>query len=103
MKAQDSKLWFTEVGTPNELHQFAIKSILYSGRTQFQHVLIVETEEYGKMLVIDDRTQSAEDDEHIYHETLVHPALIAHPAPRRGPPGLRGRLERPVSGQRGPV
>ncbi len=83
MKTQATMLWYTEVGTPHELHQFAVRSVLFSGRTRFQDVTIVETEEYGKMLIVDDRTQSAEDDEYIYHESLVHPVLVAHPAPRR--------------------
>jgi spermidine synthase len=83
MRAQEAMLWFTEVGTPHELHQFAVTKVLFAGRTAFQHVLIVETQEYGKMLIVDDRTQSAEEDEAFYHEALVHPALVAHPAPRR--------------------
>lgn len=83
MKAKDTLLWFTEPGTPHELHNFAVRSVLYAGRTDFQHVTILESVEFGKMLVIDNRTQSAEEDEHVYHESLVHPALTAHPTPRR--------------------
>lgn len=83
MKAQETKLWFTEVGTPDELHQFAVRNVLHVGRTRFQHATFLDTHEYGKMLVIDDRVQSAEEDEYIYHESLVHPALVAHPGPRR--------------------
>lgn len=74
---------YTEISTPYELHQFGVKEVLLSKQTAFQHVTILDTHEYGKMLVIDGRTQSAEDDEHIYHECLVHPALTAHPEPRR--------------------
>lgn len=83
MKPQPASLWYTEVGTPHELHQFAVSSVLFSGRTQFQEIAILDTREYGKMVVIDDRTQSAEEDEYIYHESLVHPGMIAHPAPRK--------------------
>lgn len=82
MKSQATTLWYTEVGTPHETHQFAVEAVLFAGRTKFQNVSILETFEYGKMLIIDDRTQSAEEDEYIYHESLVHPALLAHPAPR---------------------
>lgn len=83
MKVQPTTLWFTEVGTQHEMHQFAVENILFSGRTQFQNVAILNTHEYGKMLIIDDRVQSAEEDEYIYHESLVHPILVAHPEPRR--------------------
>jgi spermidine synthase len=34
------------------------------------------------MLVLDGLIQSAEDDEHSYHEALVHPGMIAHANPR---------------------
>lgn len=82
MKPSPTTLWYTEVGTPHETHQFAVRHVLFAGATQFQNVAILDTYEYGKMLVIDDRVQSAEEDEHIYHETLVHPALAAYPEPR---------------------
>ena len=40
---------------------------------------LVDTEAYGKMLLIDGELQSTEKDEYIYHEMLVHPlaALVA--------------------------
>jgi len=82
MTQQGPILWYTETGTPHELHNFAVKSFLYTGRTAFQEVAILDTHEYGKMLVIDGKTQSAEDDEYVYHEALVHPAMITHPCPR---------------------
>src|SRR5262245_53079105 len=62
-------------------HRFGVERVLYDGDTAFQHVLIFESKEYGTMLVIDGETQSAEDDEHVYHEALVHPALSRHPSP----------------------
>src|SRR3989454_6738602 len=37
----------------------------------------------GSVLIVDGKIQSAEVDEYIYHELLVHPAMIAHPNPRR--------------------
>jgi spermidine synthase len=33
-------------------------------------------------LVLHSRSQSSALDEHIYHETLVHPAMMAHGAPK---------------------
>jgi spermidine synthase len=78
-----TQLWYAEAGTPNERHHFAVKRVLYSRETPFQTCAILDTYQYGKMLVIDGRTQSAEADEYIYHESLVHPALMAHPAPQR--------------------
>jgi spermidine synthase len=46
-------------------------------------VRIIDTHALGRVLVLDDKIQSAALDEHIYHEALVHPALTAHPSPSR--------------------
>jgi len=75
--------WYSETGTSHEFHNFSVKACLFMGRTAFQDVAILDTYEYGKMLIIDGRTQSAEDDEYIYHEALVHPAMLTHPNPRQ--------------------
>lgn len=75
-------LWYTESGSPDESHTFSVKAVLFMGRTTFQEVAILDTDTYGKLLAIDGKTQSAEDDEYIYHEALVHPAMLAHPDPR---------------------
>lgn len=49
--------------------------------TQFQHVEILQTAEYGPLVVTDGWLQSCEYDEFIYHETLVHPALCSIHSP----------------------
>jgi spermidine synthase len=62
--------------------RYSIERELVAKRTRFQQLEICDTRAFGRALFLDDKIQSAESDEHIYHETLVHPALIAHPAPR---------------------
>ena len=52
-------------------------------RTPFQVLEIVDTVAYGRSLFLDEKIQSAIADEFIYHEALVHPAMVTHPAPRR--------------------
>ena len=42
---------------------------------------ILETASYGKRPALDGRIQSSVADDFIYHETLVHPAMVLHPAP----------------------
>ena len=37
--------------------------------------LVADSPTYGRMLFLDGELQSAEADEHIYHETLVHPVM----------------------------
>ena len=43
----------------------------------------MDYELYGRSLVLDGKTPSTERDEHIYHETLVHPAMLCHPDPKQ--------------------
>ncbi len=60
-----------------------ISKVIQQTRSQYQNIEIVELSEYGRALVLDGLVQSTEVDEHIYHESLVHPAMITHPNPRK--------------------
>src|SRR3989441_12654101 len=55
----------------------AIAKTVVEAQTKFQHVEILQTAAYGKVLVLDGRIQSSQGDEFIYHEALVHPGLLA--------------------------
>jgi len=67
--------WYVEEFFPTEQHHHAVDRVYYAGRTPFQSVGVVETAVLGKMLILDGDTQSAQFDEKIYHESLVHPAM----------------------------
>ena len=45
------------------------------GQSNYQKIDIIETHSFGRTLILDDKTQSSEADEYIYHELLVQPAL----------------------------
>ncbi len=62
---------------------YGIEELIYSGRTKYQRVDILRTRDFGVVLLLDGLLQSSEEDEFIYHEILVHPAMVAHPKPRR--------------------
>ncbi len=62
---------------------YGIEEVIYSGKTRYQRVDILRTRDFGVVLLLDGFLQSSEEDEFIYHELLVHPAMIAHPKPRR--------------------
>jgi spermidine synthase len=68
---------------PGERAAFEVRRVLYQGRTRCQSVEIAETVAHGIVLFLDGQPQSATSDEFIYHEALVHPALVAHPRPRK--------------------
>ena len=62
---------------------FSIKKVLFSEKSTFQEIQILETEEYGRMLILDGAVQTTERDEFIYHEMLVHVPMLSHPDPRK--------------------
>jgi spermidine synthase len=57
-----------------------IEEVLYEGRTKYQFAQVVRSRRLGMCLVLDGKIQSSEADEFIYHEALVQPAMLAHPA-----------------------
>jgi spermidine synthase len=83
MAVQKNSKWFLEVLGPHEAHLHGIKSVLFSKDSPFQHIEVIEFGDYGRALVLDGKVQSTETDEFIYHEALVHPALLIHPNPAR--------------------
>ncbi|HEU0020551.1 MAG TPA: polyamine aminopropyltransferase [Dehalococcoidia bacterium] len=74
--------WYLETLFPDCVMMLRVQKVLYSGQTEYQKVEILESEVFGRSLVLDGKTQSTEKDEHIYHEGLVHPAMLMHPQPR---------------------
>jgi len=61
---------------------YTIKKTLRRAKTKYQRIELVDTDEFGRVLLLDDITQVAEKNEFMYHEPMVHPALACHPNPR---------------------
>jgi spermidine synthase len=75
-------LWFREaIGSGLEI-LYRCDQLVYSGRSRYQEITIVDTQVHGRMLFLDGICQSSENDEFIYHEMLVHPTLFSHSEPR---------------------
>ncbi len=77
-----SGIWIIDQHTEHLQFHYRVHEVLFLGRTAYQSVAIVRAPALGKALFLDGRIQSAEVDEFIYHESLVHPALMTHPHPR---------------------
>jgi len=75
-------IWFYDRYTEAEVHAHRCGRVIARARTEFQDVVIQQFDHLGRCLVVDGKIQSAEVDEHIYHELLVQPAMVAHPHPR---------------------
>ncbi|MBA0867630.1 hypothetical protein Goshw_002138 [Gossypium schwendimanii] len=74
--------WYEEEIDEDLKWSFALKSVLYKGSSEYQDIALLDTKRFGKVLVIDGKMQSAEVDEFIYHECLIHPALLFHSNPK---------------------
>jgi spermidine synthase len=77
------ELWLTERETDHVLTKCRIDRTLYQGRSKYQHVAVVESREYGRMLVLDGIVQTSIRDEFIYHEMIAHVPLTIHPRPEK--------------------
>ncbi|GFS37995.1 S-adenosyl-L-methionine-dependent methyltransferases superfamily protein [Actinidia rufa] len=78
----ENSSWFEEEIDVDLKWSFAINSVLHKGTSEYQDIVLLDTKRFGKVLVIDGKMQSAEADEFIYHECLIHPALLCHPNPK---------------------
>ncbi|MDJ0274724.1 MAG: polyamine aminopropyltransferase [Nitrososphaerota archaeon] len=76
-------LWISENVAEGLREYYAVREVLVRTRTRYQDVSVVDTVPFGRCLVIDGKLQSSLLDEHVYHEVLVHPAMVTHGSPRR--------------------
>ncbi|WP_422888485.1 spermidine synthase [Nannocystis pusilla] len=62
---------------------YSVERLVAHVKTQYQEAIVADTSAYGRILFLDGLVQSAEADEALYHEALIHPALVLHGGPRR--------------------
>ncbi|MED4351212.1 spermidine synthase [Schinkia azotoformans] len=75
------ELWFTEKQTESFGITAKIKQTLHTEQTEFQKLDMVETEEFGNMLILDGMVMTTKKDEFVYHEMVAHVPLFTHPNP----------------------
>ena len=78
-----TQMWVTEYQTPSLGFTCKITGVLRNEQTDFQHLVVVQTEQFGKMLLLDGMVMTTDVDEYVYHEMISHVGLNAHPAPKR--------------------
>ena len=77
------ELWFTEFQTKDLGLTVRVKETLFMGKSEYQDIAVVDSCEFGRMLVLDGVFQTSIYDEFIYHEMIAHVPLNLHPNPRR--------------------
>jgi spermidine synthase len=77
-----NKLWFFEELYTDVTYGFEVaKVIVPETDTGFQKLMILESDRFGRVLVLDGIVQLTEEDEGIYHEWIAHWPLFALPKP----------------------
>lgn len=76
------ELWYTEKQTENVGITCKLLRTLHVEKTEFQDLAVLETLQFGRMLVLDGMVQTTVKDEFVYHEMITHVPLNTHPNPK---------------------
>ena len=71
-------LWVTEE-YKNTAINFKVKSLLFQANSPYQKVEIMETYDWGRILMLDNLMMVTEKDEFFYHESITHLPLALNP------------------------
>lgn len=76
-------LWIREMQNENTAMTYKVKETLHTEKTKYQELAILDTYEFGRMLVLDGIVQTTIKDEFAYHEMITHIPLFTHNNPKR--------------------
>jgi spermidine synthase len=77
--------WFTESQTmwPGQAMTLQVKKQIHHERSSFQDILIFDSTNHGRVLVLDGVIQCTEMDEFAYQEMIAHLPLFSHQEPKK--------------------
>ena len=76
-------IWLTEYSTENLTLSMKVKKFIHAEKTKYQELLIADTYDYGRVLMLDGAYQLTEVDEFCYSEMMSHVPLCAHENPEK--------------------
>ncbi len=76
-------LWLKEGQIENAAMTYKIKETIHTEKTEYQDLAIIDTYEFGRMLVLDGIVQTTIKDEFVYHEMISHIPLYTHKKPKK--------------------
>lgn len=76
-------LWLTEDERDNLKISYRVKDVLFEETSPYQHVMVLDSYDFGPMLVLDGVVQTTSMDGHIYNEMIAHVPMTMHPQPRQ--------------------
>jgi spermidine synthase len=75
--------WYDETWEGKTRYGCLVRETLYSEKSAFQQIEVLDTEHYGPVLVLDGVFMTSAREEHFYHEMLVQPAMAIAPSIER--------------------
>ena len=79
---ESDETWLTETLYDDVRMSIKVDRVLFDSQTEHQHLVVAESERFGRMFTLDGVTQLTMADEFVYHEMLAHVPILAHGAAR---------------------
>ena len=76
-------LWYSEYHTKDVRFSIRVTQQLVAAQSDYQHIAIYDSPEFGRFLTLDGVMMLTERDEFIYHEMMVHVPMAVNPGIRR--------------------
>ena len=77
------ELWYTDEHTRDVRFSMKVVEQIASRKSAVQQIDILDTQAYGRVLVLDGGLMITEKDEFIYHEMITHVPMAVHPRVRK--------------------
>ncbi|XP_048329442.1 spermidine synthase 1 isoform X1 [Ziziphus jujuba] len=77
--------WFSEHCPiwPGQAHFLKVEKMLFQGKSEYQSMMVFQSQAYGKVFVLDGALQLTEKDECAYQEMITHLPLCSIPNPKK--------------------
>ncbi len=82
IEKENGEMWLEEFEDNGFKVSYKIKEILYTAQSQYQEISILDSEIFGKILVLDGIVQTTSMDGHIYNEMISHIPICFHHKPK---------------------
>jgi spermidine synthase len=76
-------VWYTELHDGQSGLTIRVDRIVESRQSEFQRIDVLDTKDFGKMLVLYGSLMVCDRDNNAYNEMLAHVPLFVHPAPKQ--------------------
>ncbi|WP_443081816.1 polyamine aminopropyltransferase [Sutcliffiella sp. NC1] len=83
LSRKNGDLWLTEDEYDNLKVSYRIKDVIYDQKSSCQDVMILDSYNFRRMLVLDGVVQTTSVDGHIYNEMISHVPMSIHPNPQK--------------------